>query len=209
MRLAFLLLLLVSLSNLLGSCRSASNDHLYLQARADDDCIAVGDTVSIVDRMRPDVVMASARVGEDGEMEFPGIGRLGIAGQSELELAAALRSRYGAVYGNTDLNVSVARSENRFYVYGEVVRPGRYTLAKGQTALEGVMDAGPDSSYADLSKVRLLRAGDDERRGVELNVRRMLRGDTQFNLALENGDILYVPSTAVGRVLSPMMPTNR
>ncbi|HPF15698.1 MAG: polysaccharide biosynthesis/export family protein [Planctomycetes bacterium] len=209
MRHALLSLVLLVVSFGLGACRSASNGHLYLQAGADDDRISTGDTVSVVDKARPDVVMASARIGSDGQMEFPGLGKLDVSGQSELELHEMLRERYNEVYGSSQLEVSVVRPGMRFYVYGEVARPGRYVLEKGLTALEGTMLAGPDDSYADLTQVRLIRGPKGEERTTELNIRSIARGKTNFNVALEDGDILYVPPTAVGHVLSPMLPSSR
>ncbi len=199
-----LLLSVLLCASLLGSCRSASNGHLHLQARADDDRIAPGDTVSIVDRMRPDTVMASAKIGAEGEMIFPGLGSLKVAGQSKIELHDLLYKRYNEVYHSTELDVSVATAESRFFVYGEVNRPGRYVLEQGITALEGAMMAGPNESYANLGSVRLIRGKGETERTTELNIRRIARGDSQFNVTLENGDILYIPSTAVGKILSPI-----
>jgi len=206
MRFALTAIALLSTSLFLGSCRSASNGHLHLQARADDDVIAAGDTVSIVDRVRPDVVMASAKIGSDGQMEFPGIGKIPVRGQSQLELHEALRERYNGVYGHSELDVSIAKPADRFYVYGEVARPGRYPISRGLTALEGTMNAGPNESYADLNHVRLIRGTGPDERTTELNIRSIGRGNVTFNVSLENGDILYIPPTPFGKVLSPILP---
>ena len=204
MRTALSATLLILASTFLGACRSASNSHLHLQARADDDVIAAGDTVSIVDRVRPDVVMASARIGADGQMEFPGLGKIPVHGQSPTQLHEALRERYNEVYGHSELNVSISKPQDRFYVYGEVARPGRYPLERGLTVLEGTINAGPDESYADLSRVRLVRGSKEKEYTTTLNIRAIGRGNTSFNIALENGDILYVPPTMFGKVVAPI-----
>lgn len=204
MRFALLAALLILSSLFLGACRTASNSHLHLQARADDDVIAAGDTVSIVDRMRPDVVMASAKIGADGKMEFPGLGKLPVSGQSSMQLHEELRERYNDVYGRSELNVSIAKPQERFYVYGEVARPGRYPLERGLTVLEGTINAGPDESYADLSRVRLIRGTGTKEHTTNLNIRAIGRGNTSFNVALEDGDILYVPPTMFGKVVAPI-----
>ncbi|MBL4771105.1 MAG: polysaccharide biosynthesis/export family protein [Planctomycetes bacterium] len=209
MRTPLLLILLALLSGFCGSCRSASNGHLHLQARAADDVIAPGDTVSVVDTLRPETVMASARINRDGKMEFPGLGMIQVTGMSRFELHEQLRELYAPVYGNTKLNVDIVQPNARFYVYGEVTRPGRYKLTRGLTALEGTMNAGPDESYADLRVVRLIRGGSEISKTTKLNIRKMARGNLSFNVALQDGDILYVPPTPVGSVFSPIMSSKR
>lgn len=209
MRPSLLLILLALLSGFCGSCRSASNGHLHLQARAADDVIAPGDTVSVVDTLRPGAIMASARIDRSGKMEFPGLGMIEVTGMSRFELHEQLRELYAPVYGGTKLNVDIAQPAERFYVYGEVARPGRYKLTRGLTALEGTMNAGPDESYADLRVVRLIRGKAVSSKTTKLNIRKMARGNLSFNIPLQNGDILYVPPTAVGSVLSPIMPSDK
>ncbi len=209
MRSSLLLILLALLSGFCGSCRSASNDHLHLQARAADDVIASGDTVSVVDTLRPETIMASARIDSSGKMEFPGVGMIQVTGMSRFELHEELRELYAPVYGNTKLNVDIVQPGERFYIYGEVARPGRYKLTRGLTALEGVMDAGPDESYADLRVVRLIRGKAGVSKTTKLNIRRMARGNLSFNIDLQHGDILYVPPTPVGSLLSPIMPGSK
>ncbi|MFT5199223.1 MAG: protein involved in polysaccharide export with SLBB domain [Planctomycetota bacterium] len=209
MRPPLLLILLALLSGFCSSCTATSNSHLHLQARAADDVIAPGDTVSVVDTLRPETVMASARIDSDGRMEFPGLGTVEVVGKSRFELHEELRELYAPVYGNTKLNVDIAQPVERFYVYGEVSRPGRYKLTRGLTALEGTMNAGPDDHYADLRVVRLIRGNTQDSKTTKLNIRKMARGNLSFNVALQNGDILYVPPTPVGSVLSPIMPSKK
>lgn len=209
MRSPLLLILLALLSGFCGSCRSVSNDHLHLQARAADDVIAPGDTVSVVDTLRPETIMASARIDQAGRMEFPGVGMVQVVGMSRFELHEELRELYAPVYGSTKLNVDIVQPGERFYIYGEVARPGRYKLTHGLTALEGTMNAGPDENYADLRVVRLIRGNAGASKTTKLNIRRMARGNFSFNIDLQNGDILYVPPTPVGSVLSPIMPTEK
>lgn len=197
--------LAVLLAFLVG-CRSTSNEHLRIQARADDDVIAPGDTVTIVDELRPEATLASARITADGRMEVPGLGLVDVAGLTRRGLETELAGRYREVYGQTDVTVDVLLPESSYYVYGEVARAGRYGLDDGRTAYEAIMEAEPDRSMADLTSVRLLRGEQTDEQVVELNVRRMARGDLTFNVSLQGGDILYVPPTAVGRVVSPIMP---
>jgi protein involved in polysaccharide export with SLBB domain len=209
MRSPLLLILLALLCSFCSSCTATSNSHLHLQARAADDVIAPGDTVSVVDTLRPETVMASARIDRDGRMEFPGLGTVDVVGKSRFELHEELRELYAPVYGYTKLNVDIAQPVERFYVYGEVSRPGRYKLTRGLTALEGTMNAGPDDHYADLRVVRLIRGSTQDSKTTKLNIRKMARGNLSFNVALQNGDIIYVPPTPVGSVLSPIMPSKK
>ena len=191
---------------LLVACRSTSNEHLRVQARADDDTIAPGDTVTVVDELRPQVIMASARIHADGRMEFPELGLVEVTGFTPRGLREDLGKRYRDVYGDSVVAVDVLPPDRRYYVYGEIARPGRFGLDSGVTAFEAVTRAEPDRNTADLTAVRLVRGEGNDEQVVELNVRRMGKGDLTFNISLQDGDILYVPPTAVGRALSPILP---
>ena len=198
--------LLISLIlGLLASCSTTSNDHLRLKARSDDSVIGPGDTVTVVDDMRKEAVMASARITPDGRMEIPGLGLVDVAGMTARQLRRSLADQYVDIYGRTDLSVDVLAPDQRYYVYGEVAIPGRFDLTNGCTIFEAIERSQPDLTVGDLSKVRLVRGSAEAESVTHFNVRRMARGDLSFNMVLLDGDILYVPPTTVGHVLSPIM----
>ncbi|MFT7679239.1 MAG: protein involved in polysaccharide export with SLBB domain [Planctomycetota bacterium] len=198
--------LLISLIlGLLASCSTTSNEHLRLQARSDDSVIGPGDTVTVVDDMRKEAIMASARITADGQMEVPGLGLVDVSGMTARQLRRSLADQYVDIYGRTDLSVDVLAPDQRYYVYGEVSVPGRFDLSNGCTVFEAVERAQVDRNTGDLTKVRLVRGTLDAEQVTHFNVRRMARGDLSFNMVLLDGDILYVPPTAVGQVLSPVM----
>lgn len=190
---------------LLVACRSTSNEHLRIQARADDAVIAPGDTVTVVDELRPEATLASARIASDGRMDVPGLGLIEVAGFTRRGLESKLTERFRGIHGQTDVAVDILPPDNSYYVYGEVARSGRFGMSDGCTAYEAVMGAEPDTSIADLSSVRLVRGELAEEQIVHVNIRRMTRGDVTFNVTLQDGDILYVPPTAVGRLVSPVL----
>lgn len=198
-------LLLSLIFGLLASCSTTSNDHLRLQARSDDSVIGPGDTVTVVDDMRKEAVMASARITADGRMKIPGLGMVEVAGMTARQLRRTLADQYVEIYGRTDLSVDVLAPDKRYYVYGEVAIPGRFDLGDGCTVFEAVERSQPDRNTGNLTSVRLIRGGADSEQVTHFNVRRMARGDLSFNMTLLDGDILYVPPTAVGQVLSPVL----
>jgi polysaccharide export outer membrane protein len=188
----------------LASCSSTSSKYLRLQAQAHDASIAVGDTVTVVDGLRPEVVMASAKITEDGRMQLPDLGLLAVAGKTPYELESELRARYAVLFGETELAVDVLPSPERFFVFGEVRRPGRYPLGSESTIYDAVMNAHPVERFADISKVRVLRGGSPGGSEMHVNVRAMAAGDMRFNFVLGDGDILYVPATPLGKALTPV-----
>lgn len=198
-------LLLSLILGLLASCSTTSNDHLRLQARSDDSVIGPGDTVTVVDDMRKEAVMASARIAPDGRMEMPGLGLVSVSGMTARQLRRSLSDQYVEIYGRTDLSVDVLAPDQRYYVYGEVAIPGRFDLSNGCTIFEAVERSQPNLNTGDMTGVRLIRGAADAEQVTHFNVRRMARGDLSFNMVLLDGDILYIPPTAVGQVLSPVL----
>lgn len=84
---------------------------------------------------------------------------------------------------------------NRFYVLGEVFRPGLYTLKDNASVLSAVSQAGGPTERGSMKGVMLVRGdiNNPEKRSVDLN--KMIKGDLSQDVKLEAGDVVYVPET--------------
>lgn len=61
--------------------------------------------------------------------------------------------------------------QDRFYIQGEVARPGSYPLERGFTLMKAITVAGGLSQWADRKRVEVLRETDGERQTLELNLK--------------------------------------
>lgn len=102
----------------------------------------------------------------------------------------------------------------RVNVVGDVVRPGFYDIFEGQGAIEAIAAAGGQRETAHLSAAKVTRKGAEHRVNLYTGI---IRGETDVNFKLENGDTLLVPKldsqvSVVGVVNKPgyqMIPDGR
>ncbi len=88
---------------------------------------------------------------------------------------------------------------DRFFVFGEVNRPGVYPLMPGTTIADALGKADGYNKTAYLPSVRVLRGGLEHPEIVPVDVKQLLHeGDVAQNVFLKNQDIVYVPRTRIG-----------
>lgn len=99
------------------------------------------------------------------------------------------------------------------FVLGMVIRPGYFRQPKGITVLQALALADDPQFGAKLSHSKLVRGySSGQPEVVTVNVDRLVhKGDMTQNLAMQDGDVLFIPETAtsdvldfVSRMLSPL-----
>lgn len=86
-------------------------------------------------------------------------------------------------------------SETAVYVLGEVPKPGSYRLTPRMTVLDALAQAGGPSADAAPKKIGLYRAA--SRQSQLLDYARLLGAERTGNFALEDGDVLFVPTSGL------------
>lgn len=94
------------------------------------------------------------------------------------------------------------------YVLGEVRTSGRQALPPGAAVLDLLNAVGGVTSAAKLHEAKLLRLVKGEPTSLPVDLNKLLRGaDAKENLALQEGDVLFVPTRGErGRDLWSMLP---
>ncbi|HTS32130.1 MAG TPA: polysaccharide biosynthesis/export family protein [Bryobacteraceae bacterium] len=109
--------------------------------------------------------------------------------------------------GNLALNLRLKRndliyvpdSDDRLvYVLGEVQRPGALRLTPEMSLMDAYAQAGGATADAASSRIHLIRPSRGADR--ELSLRGLLQSNRELNVALEDGDIIYVPPRNLARV---------
>ena len=86
-------------------------------------------------------------------------------------------------------------SDTAVYVLGSVGKPGSYRLTPGMTVLDALAQSGGPSEDAAPQKIGVYRAG---ARQVEIvDFQDLIDVGRQANYALENGDVVFVPKSAI------------
>jgi len=103
-----------------------------------------------------------------GDVSFPLIGNIPVAGRTVEDLQAELTTRLGNGYIE-DPRVSAEIITYRpYYILGEVTRPGQYDFAVGLTIEQAVAAAGGFTYRANAKRVFLKRATDTREMLVDL-----------------------------------------
>lgn len=153
-------------------------------------------------------------IGKDGRVTFPvGAERtfravpeyrdLRPVGLTEEQLAEVIKQRLKKYLYEPEVTVSVVEyGSKKYYVVGEVARPGRYPMRGSSLDLQEVIfAAGLPTPYAALRRVRVIKPDREKPKFKRINLYALLyKGDLRQNVKVEPGDIVYVPSTVASKV---------
>nr|MDP9115072.1 SLBB domain-containing protein [Acidobacteriota bacterium] len=106
-------------------------------------------------------------------------------------LGEQLKQALSSFINSPDVSVSLqAVGSKKFYITGEVSRPGEYTLATPTKVFDALSNAGGFRDFANKKKIIIIRG--TER--IKFNYQDILKGKSlEQNIFLENGDTIVVP----------------
>lgn len=158
---------------------------------------AVGiDDVLEISVLAPERISTTSLVAPDGSINLPYIGNLTVRGLSLGQIQALAEEKLSEGYMKYPV-VSVALKDIRskkFFVYGEVVKPGPYVLDDGTTVLRAISEAGGFSKFGSASRVKILRPKDDGR-GYDvkkINMAAVMSGNSSLDTVILPGDVIVV-----------------
>ncbi len=127
----------------------------------------------------------------DGKITMPLINEVQAAGATPDQLAKRISDQLSKFINNPQVMVQVqAVRSQRYYITGEVNRPGAYPLAVPTTVFEAITMAGGFRDFANKKKITIRRGS----KRIRFNYNDVVKGkNTQQNILLENGDQVIVP----------------
>jgi polysaccharide export outer membrane protein len=132
-------------------------------------------------------------VDENGAIEMPIIGKIICTGKTRSELATEIAKKIIDGGYISDAIVNIQFADMKFFVLGEVARPGQFDITRDKiTVLEALAMAGDMTIFGNRSNVAVIRRnGDKEYEVFELN---FLEGNQMTSPAfyLQQGDVVYV-----------------
>lgn len=153
----------------------------------------------------PEIDLQRQRIRPDGMVGFEGIGEIYVAGKTPSEVAELIKEKVLKLYtltGEKPIDVRVVGFESkRYYVLGQVERPGPKDYTGRDTVLDAVAQAGliPRSWEERTQVIRPSNQKGVKPKVFEINVDRMIaHGDASKNVLLQEGDIVFVPPTILG-----------
>lgn len=131
-------------------------------------------------------------VNNEGEIDFPVIGRIKVGGLTKNEAEDLIREQLKPYLKETPI-VTVRMANYKIAVLGEVARPGSFTISNEKVnVLEALAMAGDMTVYGLRTNVKLIREDADGRRTIhELD---LTKSDLILSpyYYLKQGDVLYV-----------------
>jgi polysaccharide export outer membrane protein len=127
----------------------------------------------------------------DGQITMPVIKELKAGGLTPAQLEEQISKALSEYVKNPQVTVSVeAVRSKRYYLSGEINRPGAYPLASATTAFEALTLAGGFREFANKKNITIIRGTQRFR----FNWNEVVKGkNLAQNIALENGDQIVVP----------------
>lgn len=208
------LLLLLSAVTWLGGCNSSSAPdkrvlqylnrdgfgNRYTGNAEEENYVSIGDTVALIDVLKPGRLSSTQVVDIDGTVLLPELGVVHVAGYTRSDLRAYLTERYSAYYDETQLEVQIKTQGKKYFVFGEVYSEGEVQFEGDLTIFEAVMASEPRPNSANLGRVKLIRADPVDPFIAVVNINDLFEGDSTFNFHVQERDIIFVPPTMLAQV---------
>ncbi len=127
----------------------------------------------------------------DGKITMPLIGEIQASGITPDQLGKSLTESLNKYLNNPQVSVSVlAVNSKKYYITGEVNKPGSFPLVVPTRVLEALSNAGGFRDFANEKKIVILRKGER----LKFNYKEVVKGkNMDQNIYLENGDYIVVP----------------
>lgn len=164
--------------------------------------IAPGDVLQVFVWREPDL-SREIRVRTDGLVTVPLLGDLSAVNKTPKNLATELGQALGKFITSPNVTVTVSYSSTqRFFIVGQVTKPGEFPLLGRTTLLQALAQAGGFQEYAKTDEVKVIRQEitivDGRARSREMvlpvNYKSLAQGQNlNQNFVLKPGDVIIVP----------------
>jgi len=129
----------------------------------------------------------------DGNIDFPELGEINIAGKSRNEIAAYIKNELITKNLVKDPIVTVNFSNLYFSVLGEVNSPGRYQIDRDRiTILDAISKAGDLTIYGERQNIMVLREGKGKQYSYKINLCSAKNLYSSPAYYLQQNDVIYV-----------------
>jgi polysaccharide biosynthesis/export protein len=160
-------------------------------AKPEDYRLGAGDLLKIV-VFDHDELGAETRISQSGNITFPLIGQVPVAGLStrDAELLIARRLIEGGFVRQPQVSVLVSEYQSqKVSVMGQVAKPGQYPLDASKKVLDALALAGGVLNDTAADDVTLVRADGNR---IVIDLQKLFDGDPAVNFVVLDGDTVFV-----------------
>jgi polysaccharide export outer membrane protein len=148
------------------------------------------EDVIFVKVWRDNDVSGQFLVRPDGRISVPLIGDVTASGRTPEQLEKDIADRLSKFIKDPQVNVGIlAVGSKKYFILGEVNKPGSFPLVVPTNVLEALVNAGGFRDFANTSKILILRGS----KVITFNYKQVTRGKKpEQNIFLEPGDKIIV-----------------
>ncbi len=158
--------------------------------------LGAGDVIAIHVERHPDDSVEKVAVSPLGQVYYPLLGNVNVAGKSLDQLQSLLTTSVSEFIREPKLTVTLLESNNAKYgVLGDVREPGVKIMTRPMRVFDAVTAAGGILDTGNAAKVTILRQDDfGNVQTVKVNVKKMMQGkaSAEENFFIQRGDTLIV-----------------
>ncbi|MFH1674832.1 MAG: polysaccharide biosynthesis/export family protein [Pseudomonadota bacterium] len=131
----------------------------------------------------------------DGKVSFPLVGDIKVAGHSTTEVKTIIDKKVSAYIPEASCTVIIDQLGSlKYYVVGEVARPGMFNVPSELTVLQALAMAGGLKTFADEDSIIIIRGHGEDTTKILFDYSDVKKGkDLGQNILLERGDVVLVP----------------
>ena len=156
--------------------------------------IGAGDILQVFVWKEPDLTR-EVTVRIDGKISVALLGDVQAAGSTPSELADEITRELKRFVGTPMVTVGVVQPRStRFFVLGQVARPGEFPMPGPTTVVQALAVAGGFRDYAKTDEIVIVRQGGEASTFISVNFKRLESArDGSQNILLRPGDTVLVP----------------
>jgi polysaccharide biosynthesis/export protein len=131
----------------------------------------------------------------DGKISLPLLNDVQAAGLTPAQLAAQLTESLKKYVTSPQVTVIVKTiNSQRFYILGEVMKPGAFAMLPGMTVLQALSSAGGFTPFAKMKSIYVLREENGKKVKYPFNYKEAINGkNADQDILLKSGDTIVVP----------------
>jgi polysaccharide biosynthesis/export protein len=162
--------------------------------REGDYVIGAGDVLQLFVWKEPELTK-DVTVRLDGRITVPLLGDLEAAGKTPNKLAGEIAARLAKYLEAPQVTLGVSQPKSsRFYVMGQVAKPGDYGLDGQVTVAQALAMAGGLKDFAKASNIVIIRKAGTGQTFIRVNYKKLEAGeDLSQNVVIKPGDTVLVP----------------
>lgn len=132
-------------------------------------------------------------VRSDGFISLPLVGDIEASGKTPPKLKSELEARLSKYIKDPRCAIIVLEPRSkRYYVQGEVTRPGQYTLDQELYLTQIIPIAGGFTQFADKGSIIIIRTEGEKKIRMEIDFKKIVNGKTE-DVPIKPGDTIIIP----------------